>query len=153
VSKLLKNTDVLSGLFVLAIAALFLIGGRNYEIGTLEEMGPGFVPMVLGSVLAALGAVLLVQGVATQATSPSVSGNWATGPMILVLGSIGLFALTLRSIGYVAACALVVVISGLAAPDRRMGEILIEAVLLAAISALVFVKAIGMPMPLFPWSH
>jgi len=153
VSKLLKNTDVLSGLFLLAIAAFFLIGGRNYEIGTLEEMGPGFVPLLLGSVLAALGVVLLVQGAATQATGLTVSGNWAIGPMILILGAIALFAFTLRHIGYVAACAMVVAISGLAAPDRRMREILIEAVLLAAISALVFVEAIGMPMPLFPWSN
>ncbi len=152
-SKLLKNTEVLSGLFVLAIAAFFLIGGRNYEIGTPEEMGPGFVPLALGSVLAALGAVLFVQGVATRASGARVSGDWAIMPMILVLGSIGLFALTLRSIGYVAACALVVVISGLAAPDRRMREILIAAIVLAALSALVFVEAIGMPMPLFPWSH
>ena len=151
--NLLKNTDLLSGLFVLAIAAFFLIGGRNYEIGTLEEMGPGFAPLVLGSVLAALGAVLLVQGVATRASGTRISGDWAIMPMLLVLGSIAMFALTLRSIGYVAACAMVVIISGLAAPDRRMREILITAILLAAVSALVFVKAIGMPMPLFPWSH
>jgi hypothetical protein len=152
-SKLFKNTDVLSGLLVLAIAIFFLIGGRNYEIGTLNAMGPGLVPLVMAGVLATLGIVLLAQGIRTHAPSKLVTGNWAIVPMILVLGAIGLFALTLRHIGYVAACAMVVVICGLAAPDRRMRETIIEAVLLAVVSALVFVEAIGMPMPLFPWSN
>lgn len=44
-----------------AIGAAFAIGSVRYELGTLLEMGPGYVPLVVSCVLVALGVGIIVK--------------------------------------------------------------------------------------------
>src|SRR4051812_15803810 len=47
--------DFWSGIMFLAFAAVGLIASRDYSLGTSLRMGPGYFPILLGSVLALLG--------------------------------------------------------------------------------------------------
>lgn len=145
------NREVQSGAVMLLVAAFFLITGRNYEFGTFEMMGPGFVPLSLSILMAVLGFVLIVWGVRT-ATVDDINpfARFALKPTILVLGAIALFALTLPVLGYLVACTLLVLIGGMAAPDRRPVEVAISAILISGITGLIFIEILALPMPLLP---
>lgn len=149
--NLFRNRDVQSGALLLLVAIFFLIIGRNYEFGTFDMMGPGFVPLSLAILLGLLGIALVIWGVQTAMpddTNPLAS--FAIKPTILVLGAIALFAATLPSLGYLIACALLVLVGGMAAPDRRPVEVIISAVLISGLTGLIFIEILGLPMPLLP---
>ncbi|MGB3009772.1 MAG: tripartite tricarboxylate transporter TctB family protein [Mycobacterium sp.] len=52
--------DMLAGGTFVALGLAFALGGRTYGIGSTLAMGPGFVPVVLGVILTALGAFIIV---------------------------------------------------------------------------------------------
>ena len=43
------------GTFI-ALGLAFAVGGSAYDMGSALKMGPGYVPVVLGGILALLGA-------------------------------------------------------------------------------------------------
>ena len=53
--------DILAGGVFIALGLAFGIGSLSYDIGTPLRMGPGYVPLVLGGLLAALGAAIVVE--------------------------------------------------------------------------------------------
>ena len=60
------------------------------------------------------------------------------------------FAITLRILGVVVAAALLIAIASLASSERRWLETALAACGLAIFSAVVFVYALGVPMPMWP---
>ena len=48
--------DLLAGGTFIALGLAFAIGGARYDIGSALRMGPGYVPVALGGMLAVLGA-------------------------------------------------------------------------------------------------
>lgn len=147
---LLRNGEIQSGVLLLAVAGFFLIVGRRYEFGTFAMMGPGFVPRSLAILLAALGLALLVSGARSAVPAANPFASFALVPTIMVLGSIALFALLLPVLGYFVAAALLVSIGGMAASDRRPLEVAVSAIAIPALTGIVFVKILGLPMPLLP---
>ncbi|MGK6316591.1 tripartite tricarboxylate transporter TctB family protein [Neorhizobium sp. DT-125] len=146
---LLRNKDVQSGLLLLLVSVFFLIGGRNYEFGTFDMMGPGFVPFSLAALLALLGLTLTISGLRSESEANPFA-TFALLPTIMVLGGIALFALTLSSFGYLVACALLVVVGGTAASDRRPVEVVISALVISVVTGIIFIEVLGLPMPLLP---
>jgi hypothetical protein len=60
-----SRDNLLAGAIFLAFGGLFAYLASTYEVGTLLAMGPGYFPMVLGLILAALGVVILATGLLT----------------------------------------------------------------------------------------
>lgn len=149
--NLLRNREVQSGALLLVVGGFFLIAGRNYAFGTLDMMGPGFVPLSLAFLMAMLGLALVVTGARTASTGDlNAFSSFAFKPAVLVLGAIGLFGLTMPFLGYPLACFGLVLIGGFAATDRRPVEVVVSALLISAVTTLVFIQILGLPMPLLP---
>jgi hypothetical protein len=72
-----NQKDFFAGLMFVAFGAAFALGARAYRIGEAARMGPGYFPLVLGCLLAALGSVLLAGSVASHAEPSSA---FACGP-------------------------------------------------------------------------
>lgn len=144
-----KDTaDIVGGLALTALGLLAAIYAQRYELGDLGHMGPGYFPVVLGFILAILG--LLVALPALFRGGQRVHGEWKS--LALVVGSIVLFALTLDVLGLVLATVLSVLVSSLA--DKQItwqgrGALCLS---LAALTYLVFGVALGMSLPVWPWS-
>jgi hypothetical protein len=137
--NIIRNREVQSGLLLLLVAVVFLITGRNFEFGSFEMMGPGFVPLSLATLLSLLGLSLVVLGFkAAKPGEVNRLASFAVKPTVLVLGAIALFAASLPYVGYLVACALLVLVGGFAAPDRRLVEVVVSAVLISAISGRCF---------------
>lgn len=62
-NKLKKYKNLIASLLVLFFGILFLWQSLIYRIGTAEVMGPGYYPLILSTVLTAIGLSLLVKSV------------------------------------------------------------------------------------------
>src|ERR1700724_19109 len=66
--KFALKRDYYAGGLMLLIGVGAAVTGTGYKFGTLARMGPGFMPVVLGVVLAFLG--LLIAGTALGSSEP-----------------------------------------------------------------------------------
>jgi hypothetical protein len=128
----------------LAIAAIWI--GQNYPFGSSARMGPGFFPTVLGALLALLGIAAIVRSFIRPGEPIS---PFAWRPLALVLGATALFGLLLPRAGVLVALPCLIVVSALASRNSRLDATSIAALIgLVAFCVVVFVKGLGVPMPL-----
>jgi hypothetical protein len=128
----------------LAIAAIWI--GQDYQLGTSERMGPGYFPTLLGSILAIFGVVSMGR---SYIRSGEAIAAIAWRPLALVLGSTVLFGLLLPRAGVLIALPCLIVVSALASRNSRLDATSIAALVgLVAFCVVVFVKGLGVPMPL-----
>ena len=137
--------DFWSGLIFTAMGAGAVFLGGESSMGTATKMGPAYFPTVLGVLLALIGGALVAR--AFVVTGEGL-GGFALRPLVLVLGATILFGLLVRGTGMVLALIVLVLLSAAASRLVRWGPAIALAVGLAAFSAVVFVKVLGLPIPL-----
>lgn len=141
--------DFWTGVIFLVTGMAAMLLARNYPIGTTTKMGPGYFPMVLGGLLALVGAMTLLRGLARAGTAP---GRLAWREILLVLAPTLLFGALLRGAGLVAAVLVLVLASAYASRRFHLGVAVLLGAGMAAFCVLVFVKALGLPIPVLgPW--
>jgi len=131
----------------IAVGLFFLIGARNYELGSAARMGPAYFPTMVGGLLAMIGVVVFFQSLVVK------GGKVAAFPIRLILFmtvALLLFGYLLKPLGLVAALTLLVVVSAFAGHEFKLKEVLVLASALIVLSVLVFVKGLGQPFPLWP---
>ena len=139
--------DFWAGLMFIAVGLFFLIGARNYELGSAARMGPAYFPTMVGGLLAVIGVVVFFQSLVVK------GGKVAAFPIRLILFmtvALLLFGYLLKPLGLVAALTLLVVVSAFAGHEFKLKEVLVLASALIVLSVLVFVKGLGQPFPLWP---
>lgn len=139
--------DFFAGVLFLCfgVAALYL--AQDYPFGSAMRMGPGYFPTILGGILALLGLVILGKGLLVP--GPGV-GTFAWLPLLLVLSSVALFAVTVERAGILAAVALVVGVSALPSGQFRWHEVLILIAAMAALAVGLFTYGLGLPFKVLP---
>lgn len=141
----LGRQDVLGGLLLAAFGLLGLVLGADLDVGTARRMGPGYFPRILSWLLILLGAGIVLSARRDGEAATRVA--WR--PLLLISGAIGAFWLAIDRVGLVAATILVILLGGLAGRDARPLEIGALAVFMAAATALLFVYALNLPLPLW----
>jgi hypothetical protein len=139
--------DFWAGMIFMALALFFLLNGLQLALGTSVRMGPGYAPRLLSGLLLAIGAALVVRGVAIH--SPDTD-SLHFRPMIFVLGSMLIFAFALERLGLALTTLLVVAASSLSVKGARPLEVLIIGVLAAAAASGIFIYALKLTIPLWP---
>lgn len=71
--------DLLAGAIFIVLGGGFAYTASTYDVGSLRAMGPGYFPLVLGLVLAALGVVIMAVGVLRLARVGAVAPSRAAG--------------------------------------------------------------------------
>ena len=138
--------DFWAGAIYLALPIVVIWIGRDYPLGTRARMGPGYFPTVLGAVLAIFGVVSIGRSF-IRAGEPISALAWR--PLIFVLGSTVLFGLLLERMGVLIALMCLIVVSALASRSTRLDATSVAALIgLVAFCVIVFVKGLGVPMPL-----
>jgi hypothetical protein len=147
-SRALK--DILAGLAFLGFGLAFAAVATTYQIGSPLRMGPGFFPLVLGAVLAVLGALILAKGFLDG--EGGAIGAVPLRALVLVLGAVLLFGFTVRGLGLVPATFLTALLSAFASRLTGVVGALLVTVGLTLLCVLIFVVALNVPVPLFgPW--
>lgn len=141
--------DFWAGIMFLAISMATVLIAQDYAMGTAGRMGPGFFPSILGWVLAAIGAITLI---ASFTTKGEPLEPLAYKDMVLILGAVLLFAFLVRGAGLVCAIPALILVSAFGSTRFRWKPALALAVGATVFCVLLFVKALGLPIPIVgPW--
>lgn len=93
---MIKNLqDFLAGLLFLALGIGFGWVASRHTLGSAADMGPGYVPLLLGLLLALLGVLILFKALTFEAVGRGRVPHWGFGPLLRVL--VGLLWLALCS--------------------------------------------------------
>jgi hypothetical protein len=141
--------DFWTGLIFLFFGLGAVLVGQDYPMGRAGRMGPAYFPTVLGSLLALIGLIAVVRSLVRPGEAV---GKFYVKEVALILAAIVLFGFLMRGAGLVPAALVLVLLSAYASPRFRWGEALLLAAGLALFAVVVFVKLLGLPMPVFgPW--
>ena len=138
--------DFWAGLIYIAVGVIALWVGADYKMGTAGRMGPGYFPKVLAGLLIGLGALSLLRSVVSKGEP---IGEIVWGPLALILLACALFGVLLPGFGLIVALLALCLVSAAASKAfafdwKATGGL----VLLLAFCTLVFVKGLGVPMPI-----
>jgi hypothetical protein len=139
--------DLLFGLFLVAVAAGTLVATRNLVIGHAADMGPGYMPRVVALMLMAFGLFFSGRGLWRMRVGIAPV-QWR--PLLAILASVGIFALTAERLGLAISSVAAVLLASLATREGRLVETIVFAVVLSGAAVLLFVKLLGMPIPIWP---
>jgi hypothetical protein len=141
--------DFWSGFIFLCIGLAAVFIGRDYPMGTAGRMGPGYFPTILGGLLAVIGVIAIIRSLVRPGEAIS---RFYLKNTVLILIAVLLFGVLMRDAGLVAAVLAVVLVSAYASPQFTWVPSLLVAIGLAVFSVVVFVKLLGLPMPILgPW--
>ena len=153
-----SQKDFFSGLMFTVVGGGFALGATNYSIGTGARMGPGYFPLLLGIVLAVLGAFIMFYSLVEHTEDGEPVGKFAWKPLSLILGANlvfgvllgGLPSIGLPPMGMVLAIYALVIIASLAGENFQLRSVLLLATALAIGSYLAFIVLLKLQMPVWP---
>lgn len=133
-----------SGLALVALGAFAVWGVRNLSQGTLTAMGPAMLPRWIAVGIGLCGAVLVVASFLREGRPLE---PWPIrGPLLVCLGML-VFALGIRSFGFLVAAPLAVTICGFGSSEVRWRELLLLALGLTVFCVGLFRYALNQPIP------
>jgi hypothetical protein len=141
------NQDFWSGVMLIAVGATALVIARNYPFGTSLRMGPGYFPIVLGSILALFGLWFIVK--AFRSTE-KIEQGWSLRALIVIPVSLVLFGILMTYGGFVPALIVLIFGSALASDEFNLLEVVLLTIGLTIGCIAVFIWGLGLPYPLFP---
>jgi hypothetical protein len=141
--------DFWTGIIFLFFGLSAVLIGLDYQMGSAGRMGPAYFPSVLGGLLTVVGFIGVVRSFLR--TGEPV-GKFYVKEIVLILSAVLLFGFLMRGAGLVPAALVLILLSAFASPKFKWVEALALAVGLAIFAVLVFVKLLGLPMPILgPW--
>ena len=144
-SMIRSPKDFAAGLIYLSIGLVAVLLGRELPMGTALKMGPSYFPTVLGGLLSLIGVISLVRAF-VQKGEPIPAFAWR--PLLLITVATVMFGLLLRPAGFAIALPLFIVVTAYASVHFRWIPTLVVAAVATFLCALVFLKGLGVPMPL-----
>ena len=153
-----SQKDFFSGLMFAIIGGGFAWGATNYSIGTGARMGPGYFPLLLGILLAVLGAFTVFYSLIEHTEDGDKIGTFAWRPIIYILGANFIFGILLAGLprlglppmGLIAAIYALTIIASKAGDVFKFKEVLMLATFLSVLSYLAFIKLLSLQMPVWP---
>ena len=156
--KIKSRKDFFSGLMFLFVGIAFAWGATNYNIGSGARMGPGYFPLMLGIVMAFLGACLTMTALVVETVTGDPVGKWAWKPLGFVIVANLLFGILLGGLpslgvpamGMIIAIYALVLIASLAGNEFDLKKVLILATVLAVGSYIAFIWALKLQIQVWP---
>jgi hypothetical protein len=148
--KIKSQRDFWAGLLFIVIGIAFAIGAREYSMGSSARPGPGYFPFGLGVILAILGAFILFEALTIETEDGEPVGRFAWRPIGVLTLSVVVFGLMLPKFGLLASLPVLVLVSSFASDEFSLPAALVGAVVLTAFSWLVFIKGLGLTIPVLP---
>jgi hypothetical protein len=119
---------------------------REYAMGSAGRMGPAYFPTALGWMLVVIGAGCI--GRSFFGSVGEAIEKFAIKELLLIIGAVLLFGVVVRGAGLVFAIPLIILMSAYASTKFTWKATVPLAVGMAVFSILLFVKALGLPMPI-----
>ena len=143
------RSDQIAGLMLIGLAGYVGWMNRAYPLGTLQEPGPGYVPLILAVFMGAMGLLVVIAG---GRSAPLASMAWGeAGRATAILLACGVAAFALERLGFrITMAALLVFFLGVM---ERRHPMAVAAVSLgfAFLAYYIFAKLLRVPLPVSPW--
>lgn len=146
--RIRHQPNFFAGLLFAGFGLAFGCGATRYEVGTASEMGPGYFPLILGGLLALFGFIVIVRSLTVD--DEEAVERASLKPFWLIIGSVVLFGVLLAPLGLIACSLLLVLASAFASHEFGWRYATASAVILIAFCYLVFIYALGLPIPVWP---
>ena len=142
----------------LVVGVAFAWGATTYSVGSGARMGPGYFPLLLGILLAIIGAVVMFKSTVVETEGGDPIGKWAWKQIFFIIGANLLFGVLLAGLPSfgIPAMGLIIAIYGLtfmaslAGSSFNFKEVFLLATVLAAGSYVAFVWALALQFPVWP---
>ena len=153
-----SQKDFFSGLMFLVVGAAFAWGATKYSIGTGARMGPGYFPLLLGVLLAAMGADICFTSLVVETANGDKVGKFGWRPIIYILGGNlafgvllgGLPSIGLPYMGLIVAIFALTIICSKAGNEFNLRDVLLLASALSVGSYLAFIVLLKLQIPVWP---
>jgi Tripartite tricarboxylate transporter TctB family len=133
----------------MAFGILFVGLSQQYTLGTAAKMGPGYFPTALGILMGVLGLIVAIGAFAKGNVVTELSKvGWRE--LGMVLGAVGLFALSLPTLGLMIALVLLIAVSAYASHEFSVRDTVIAIIFLMILSYVVFVWGLELQFPVWP---
>ena len=147
--KIKHQKDFWAGIMFLVVGVGFAIGALNYSFGSSARPGPAYFPFGLGILTALLGVFEIFKALASKATDGDI-GAWPLKQMGIILAAVVLFGVLLPKLGLIVALPVLVFVSSIPSGEFSLKEVVINCVVLTVFSWLIFVKGLGLTIPMLP---
>ena len=142
----------------LAIGVAFAWGATTYTIGEGARMGPGYFPLMLGILLAALGGFIIFESLVVETEDGEPIGKFAWKPLGFIIGANLLFGILLGGLpsiglpamGMILAIYGLTFVASLAGDEFKLKEVVILATILAIGSYLAFIVMLKLQFQVWP---
>lgn len=156
--KIKSQKDFFSGLMFMGVGIAFAWGATNYTVGNGARMGPGYFPLMLGILMAFIGAVITFKATVVETVGGDKVGKWAWKPLGLILlanftfGVLlgGLPSIGVPAMGLIIAIYALTIISSLAGESFNLKSVLVLATVLAVGSYVAFIWALKLQIQVWP---
>jgi hypothetical protein len=153
----IRTKDHAGALLLIALGAGVALWGRTYRVGSLTEMGAGYIPFVIGVLLIAVGILVGITAKAPPAIIPNLPGPKkaqrgidARGAFCIV-GSIASFVILGTYGGMVPASFACVFIAAIGDRSNSLRDALLLAGVLTLAGFLIFSWALKLSLAPFSW--
>jgi len=148
--KIKSQKDFWSGLMFMGVGIGFAWGALGYSFGSSARPGPAYFPFGLGVLMSVLGGSLLFSALTIETEDGDPIGPWAWKPLLVIVGAVAGFGIVLPKLGMAASLPLLVFISAIAGDEFHWRDAIINAAVLTFGSWLIFIKGLGLTIPLWP---
>jgi predicted outer membrane lipoprotein len=156
--KIKSQKDFLSGLMFMGVGVAFAWGATNYSVGEGARMGPGYFPLVLGILLAAIGAFTVFEALVVETEDGEPVGSFAWKPLFFIIAANVVFGLMIGglpklgipSMGLIVGIFALVFVASLAGDEFKVKEVAILSIALAVLSYCAFILLLNLQFPVWP---
>ena len=153
-----SQKDFFSGLMFVVAGIAFAWDTTTYTLGDGARMGPGYFPLLLGVVLALIGAIVLFTSLVVETEGGDKVGSWAWRPLFFILVAnllfgvllAGLPSIGLPAMGLIAAIFALTFVASMAHRPFSLGPALLLAAILAAVSYFACTLLLKLQIQLWP---
>ena len=153
-----SQKDFFSGLLFIVVGIAFAVGANTYTVGTGARMGPGYFPLMLGVLMAVLGAAITFNALILKTPDGDKIGAWAWKPLFFIISANlvfglmlgGLPSIKLPAMGLIVGIYALTFIASLAGEEFNLKAVAVLATILALMSYVAFILLLKLQFPVWP---
>ncbi len=146
----MKNRDLFSSLFWLAMGAGVCYGGYDLELGTLHDPGSGFMFFWVGAIMIGLSLFIFIRAIRERGKAEETKILWSQVQWkknIYVLAALFLYAYAFSPLGFILSTVLLLIFLFKAVEPQRWSVAILGALLSTLTSYAVFHLWLGTQLP------
>jgi putative tricarboxylic transport membrane protein len=140
--------DFGSAIVFLLIGLAGLYFGKDLTYGSSSRMGPGYFPFLLSWVIIGIGVIVGFMSLTIEGPPIDLP---KFRPLFFVLLAVIIFGYMMTYVGLAITAVVMTLIAGLARRQFKLGESLLLGIGLSAACIVIFVYALGQPLPAWWW--